>query len=66
MASQGNARISPLTKIHTKLELCTKYSNCHKLVNALWTEFADVYNNCRRGEINTSPIIQQIARYFTD
>jgi len=51
MASQGNARISPSTEIHTKLELCTKYSNCHKLVNALWTEFADVYNNCRRGEI---------------
>jgi hypothetical protein len=57
MVSQGNARISPLTEIHTKLELCTKYSNCHKLVNALWTEFSDVYNNCRRGEINTSPII---------
>jgi hypothetical protein len=66
MASQRNARMSTSIEIHTKLELCNKYSNHHKLVNALWTEFADVYSNCRKGEINTLPIIQQKARYFTD
>jgi hypothetical protein len=44
--------------------LCNKYSNRHKLGNALRTEFADVYSNCTKGEINTFRIIQQIARYL--